>query len=172
MRSIHKSTRFPETMKYEDEKSNKDAQKSKFFSNFFASVFLKCNQVDQNRTFTKKNYNQVNVSETKVLEILSKFETSKACGPDNIGNLVLKNQPALSKSLLRVFEAALSKGYFPSFWKISEIIPIFRDEDRADVKQYRLLSLLCSTSNFFEKVIYNEQYEIVKTTIHNAPHGF
>ena len=65
----------------------------------------------------------MNVSETKILEILSELETSKACGPDNTGNLVLKNLPVLSKSLLIVFKAALSKGYFPSFWKISEVIP-------------------------------------------------
>ena len=37
-----------ETMKYEDEKSNDGAQKSKFFSDNFASVFLKSNQVDRN----------------------------------------------------------------------------------------------------------------------------
>ena len=48
---------FPETMKYEDEKSNDDAQKNNLFSNFFASDFLKSNQVDPTRTFAKKNYN-------------------------------------------------------------------------------------------------------------------
>ena len=69
----------------------------------------------------------MNISETKILEFLSKLETSKACGPDNIGNLVLKNPPAFSKSLLIVFKAALSKCYFPSFWKISEVILVFKD---------------------------------------------
>ena len=57
LRSIHKSSRFPETMKDEDEKPNDDAQKNMFFSDFFASVFPKSNQVDQNRTFAKKVYN-------------------------------------------------------------------------------------------------------------------
>ena len=91
---------------------------------------------------------------------------------DNIGNLVLKNLPALSKSLLIVFKAAVSKGYFPSFWKISEVIPVFRDKDRADVKQYRPISLLCNTSKIFEKVIFNELYDIIQTTLHNAQLGF
>ena len=71
-----------------------------------------------------------------------------------------------------VFKAALSKGYFPSLWKISEVILVFKDEDRADVKQYRPLSLLCNASKVFEKVIFNELYDIVKTTQHNAHHGF
>ena len=34
--SIHKSSRFPETMMYEDEKSNEDAQKIKFFLRVFS----------------------------------------------------------------------------------------------------------------------------------------
>ena len=150
MRSILKSSRFPETMKYEDEKSNDDAQKSMFFSDFFASVFLKSNQVDQNRTFAKKTCKHVNISETTILEILSKLETSKAWGPDNIGNLVLKNLPALSKFLLILFKAAISKGCFPSFWKLSEVIPVFKDEDRADVKQYRPISL---TSAIYQNLL-------------------
>ena len=108
-------------MKYKDEKWNDDAEKSMFFSNIYAIVFLKINQIDQNRTLAKKTYNLVNITETAILEILSKLETSKACGPDNIANLVLKKLPALSKSLLIVFNAALSQVYFPSFWKVSEV---------------------------------------------------
>ena len=51
-------------------------------------------------------------------------------------------------------------------------IPVFKDEGRADVKQYRPLSLFCNTSKVFEKVIFNKLYDLVKTTIHNAQHGF
>ena len=104
----------------------------------------------------------------KRLEILSKLETIKACGPDNKGNLVLKNLPALSKSLLIVFKAELSKGYFPTFWKIKEVIPIFKDDGRADVKHYRPISLLCNISKVFEKFKFSELYDIVKTTLHYA----
>ena len=70
---------------------------------------------------------------------------------------MIKNLPALSKFLLIVFKAALSKGYFPSFWKISEVIPVFKDEDRADVKQYRTISHIYNISGF-EKNIFNELY--------------
>ena len=152
-------------MKNEDDKSNDAAQKSKFSSDFYSSAFLKINQVDQNRTFAKKTYNNVNISETKIFEMLSKIETSKACGPHNIGNIVLK-------TCLTVFKAALLKGYIPSFWKKSEIFPVFEDEDRADVKQYRPVSLLCSTSKVFEKINFKKLYDILKTTLHNAQHVF
>ena len=53
-------------MKYEDEKSIDGVQKSKFFSDFFASVFLKRNQIDQNRTLANKNHKQVNIISKRV----------------------------------------------------------------------------------------------------------
>ena len=42
------------------------------------------------------------------------------------------------------FQTALKKGFFPSYWKISKVIPIFRDENRAMIEQYR------SKKNFYE----------------------
>ena len=40
------------------------------------------------------------------------------------------------------------------------------------MKQYRPISLLCNTSKVFKKVMFNELYDIVKTTLHNTQHGF
>ena len=40
------------------------------------------------------------------------------------------------------------------------------------MKQYKPISLLFNTSKVFENVIFNELYDIVKTTLHNAQHGF
>ena len=101
-----------------------------------------------------------------------KLQTNKACGPDNIGNTILKNLPSLSKSLLLVFQAALNKGYFPTYWKVSEVIPIYKDENRAQIENYRPISLLCNVSKVFEKLIFNEIYEIVNPVLDNSQHGF
>ena len=101
-----------------------------------------------------------------------KLQTNKACGPDNIGNTILKNLPSLSNSLLLVFQAALNKGYFPTYWKVSEVIPIYKDENRAQIENYRPISLLCNVSKVFEKLIFNEIYEIVNPVLDNSQHGF
>ena len=110
--------------------------------------------------------------ESKIKKILSKLQTNKACGPDRIGNTVLKNLPALSKSFFLIFKTALNKGFFPSYRKISEVVPIFKDENRALVEQYRPISLLCSVSKVLEKLIFDELYEIVKTKLEESQHGF
>ena len=85
---------------------------------------------------------------------------------------ILKNLPALSKSLHIVLQAALDKRCFPAYWKTSEVIPIFKDENRAMIEQYRPISLLCNVSKVLEKLNFNEIYEIVKPHLDNSQHGF
>ena len=116
-------------------------------------------------------FNKVSIDERKIKEILTKLQTNKACGPDNVGNTILKNLPTLSKSLHIVFQAALNKGCFPAYWKTSEVIPIFKDENRAMIEQYRPISLFCNVLKVLEKLIFNEFYEIVKPHLDNSQHG-
>ena len=80
--------------------------------------------------------------------------------------------PALSESLFLIFKTALNKGFLPSYWKISEVVPIFKDENRALIEQYRPISLLCSVSKVLEKLIFDELNEIVKTKLEESQHGF
>ena len=97
-------------------------------------------------SYEKQKFNKINIDERKIKEMLTKLQTNKACGPDDVGNTVLKNLPTLSKSLLIVFQATLNKGCFPAYWKTSEVIPIFKDENRAMIEQYRPISSLCNVS--------------------------
>ena len=71
-----------------------------------------------------------------IAKVLTKLQTNKACGLDRIGNTVLKNLPSSSKSLILIFKTALNKGFFPSYWKITEVIPIFREQNRAMIEEY------------------------------------
>ena len=172
LRSVYKNNRFPETMKYKKQTSNDDATKAKYFSDFFSSVFNKTDQISEKQSYEKQLFNKINIDETKIKQILKKLRTNKARGPDKIGNRILKNLPALSKSLLILFQTALSKGFFPTYWKISEVVPIFKDDDKSSVEQYRPISLLCNISKVLEKLIYDELYEIVKQKLDNSQHGF
>ena len=126
-------------MSYKDNKTNEDSQKCKYFNDFF-NVFRKSNTIKMKNSYQKGKFNKVNIDERKIKEILTKLQSNKACGPDNVGNTILKNLPTLSKSLRIVFQAALNKGY----WKTSE------DENRAMIEQYKPISLLCNVSKVSE----------------------
>ena len=61
-------------------------------------------------------------------KIMLELDINKATGPDNLGNLVYKNlAKTISKSVLIIFQIFLNKGIFPETWKLSEVVPIFKD---------------------------------------------
>ena len=159
-------------MIYRNERTNDDKIKCNYISEFFSNVFLKSNKIKMQESYEKRKFNKISIDENKIKEILLKLQTNKACGPDNIGNTILKNLPSLSMSLLLVFQAALNKGYFPTYWKVSEVMLIYKDENRAQNENYRPISLLCNVSKVFEKLIFNEVYEIVNPVLDNSQHGF
>jgi hypothetical protein len=52
----------------------------------------------------------------------------------------------------------LSTGKFPTRLKFSQINPIFKNGNKAEMLNYRPISLLTSFSKVFEKVIYKRLY--------------
>ncbi len=85
--------------------------------------------------------------------------TSKATGPDNIGNMLLKKcAPSISGVLTRIFNLSLTLGQFPNSWKIAHIVPIHKKGSVHDFKMYRPVSLLPCVSKIFEKLVFKEVY--------------
>ncbi len=101
----------------------------------------------------------INILQDDVYELLSKLDTSKATGPDNIGNIFLKNcAPSISGVLTRIFNLSLTMREFPDSWKIANIVPIHKKGSVHNFKMYRPVSLLPCISKVFEKLIFKEVY--------------
>ena len=75
------------------------------------------------------------VDKTKI-KILEKLDTNKACGPDNVGIIILKNLSCLMESVLIVSKSALLRGQFPTFWETRKVVPVLKDNDNADIEQF------------------------------------
>ena len=65
-----------------------------------------------------------------------------------------------------------NKGNFPSYWKISQITPIYKEGSRAEVNCYTPISLLCCVSKIFEKVIFDEIYSHCRHRLNEKQFGF
>ena len=79
----------------------------------------------------------------EVLKVLLSLNPGKATGPDNIGNLMLKQSAhAIAESLCRIFNYSLETGSFPSSWKNSNVVPILKKNDHQDKTNYRPISLM------------------------------
>ena len=112
------------------------------------------------------------VTEEVISKILLGLDVNKACGPDNMRNIFLKNLPRLAIFLKLVFQTCLNKGVFPEEWKNSEVTPIFKENNKTGVTQYRPISLLANVSNVFEKLIFNQMYLHFEPSFHRAQYGF
>ena len=79
---------------------------------------------------------------------------------------------SLAKSLSVIFITFYNKRCFPTFWKKSEVTPIFTDTDRSLVKKYRPISLLCNISKVWEKMIEKTIAEIFLPKVDPCQYGF
>ena len=71
--------------------------------------------------------------------------------------MVLKNcDPDLSQILAELFNMCLKESCFPDCWKLSLVVPVFKnDGERSTAKTYRLVSLLSVVSKVFDNFVNN-----------------
>ena len=92
-----------------------------------------------------------------VRKVVMNLDMSKASGPDCIPVVVLKNcEPELSYILAELFNKCLKEFCFPDCWKVSSVVPVFKNiGERSTAKNYRPVSLLSVVSKDFEKLVNN-----------------
>ena len=178
LNKISSSRKYPQKMFYKEKSTRDDTQKATFFNEFFISVYQKesiPNPLARNTNCspTEEICTQIHIEETKIQYILKNLLTNKASGFDGIGNIILKNlSETLSKSLYLLFRTFINKRLFPTYWKTSQVAPIFKEKNKASVECYRPISLLCSASKVFEKIIFDNIYPKVQPFLENAQYGF
>ena len=64
------------------------------------------------------------------------------------------------------------KGYLAKRMETHLITPIFRSGDKANIRNYRPVSLLCILSKILEKLIYNSLSDFVSNCISTHQFGF
>ena len=90
-----------------------------------------------------------------VKKVIVKLDSSKASGPDCIPVKVLKNcEPELSYILAKLFNLCLKESCFPDCWKVSSVVPVFKNVgERSTARNYDPVSLLSVATKVFEKLV-------------------
>ena len=108
---------------------------------------------------SRTNFKPHNFSVTlkMVKTVIMNLDLSKASGPDCIPKVVLKNcEQELSYILAELFNKCLKESCFPDCWKVSSVVPIFKNVGkRSTAKNYRHVSLPSVVSKVFEKLVNN-----------------
>ena len=79
-----------------------------------------------------------------VRKVVMNLHLSKASRPDSIQVVVLKNcEPELFYILAELFNKCLKEYCFPDYWKVSSVVPVFKNVgERSAAKNYHPISLL------------------------------
>ena len=86
------------------------------------------------------------------------LDSSKASSPDCIQLVLLINcEPELSYILAQLFNMCLEESCFSDCWKVSLVIPLFKNVgERSRAKNYCPVNLLSVISKLFEKLVNNK----------------
>ena len=138
---------------------------------FFNDYFCVQSTIDDSHVSLPPNisYFQTNIilsnvyaSEQEINDLLKNVDVSKACGCDGISNKILKicaNE--ITKSFTSLVNLSLLYESFPNQWKLANVIPIFKKDDRQSKLNYRPVSLLVSLSKIAEKIVFVRLYNFL-----------
>ena len=104
---------------------------------------------------TNLKLHNISVTPKMVKKVIKNLDLSKASGPDCIPVVVLKNcEPELSYILAELFSKFLKESSFPDCWKVSSVVPVFKNAgESSTAKNYCPVSLLSVVSKVFEKLV-------------------
>ena len=99
----------------------------------------------------------ISVTSKMVKEVIMNLDLSKASGLDCIPVVIPRNcEPELSCILAELFNKCLKESCFLDRWKISSVVPVFKNVGKkSTAKHCRPVSLLSVVSKVFEKLLSN-----------------
>ena len=84
---------------------------------------------------------------------------NKAVGPDFVSHKMLKETIfSVTTHLCFLFNRSLKESLFPTQWKISNVLPLFKKGDSSELSNYRPVSLLSCVGKIMERVVFKYVY--------------
>ena len=115
------------------------------------------------------------VTEGELKSCICSMKVDKSNGPNSIPTPILKlTCETIAKPLTNIINNSFQNGIFPDFFKIAQVIPIYKKGCKLDRSNYRPISLLSNISKLFEKLMHNRLSNFLKTSniIYELQFGF
>ena len=100
-------------------------------------------------------FNHVSMAETEL--ILQSLDPNKATGHDQIPACVLRNGASvLAAPIARLINTVIDNACVPAEWKLAEICPVFKRDEKFDKSKYRPVSILVVLDKVFERCVQKQ----------------
>ena len=173
VKSSKNSSRIPEVMFYEGLTANEPLAKANMFNQYFYKQFSEPSCYETNIEFDNDITFDIDFSAPRVKLLLDNLDINKAKGPDAISGAVLKNcSETLSYPLSILFNLSYNTGYIPQEWKLTNVVPVHKKDDKNKVINYRPISLTSLVMKVFERILYDELLTRTIDKIDKRQHGF
>ena len=145
------------------------------FNTYFTFVFSTSQniQVENGAPVTETIIDDIVLQVSEVEDILKSLDPKKATGPDEVPAKVLKETAAtIAPSLCRMFNRSLAEGYIPSDWKLANVVPVHKKDEKDHIENYRPISLLWVISKVLKRCVLNRIKVRLDELTSPCQHGF
>jgi len=115
------------------------------------------------------------IEPSEIINLINKCKNFNSFCNNSLTNIVLKNTAnPISLPLSILFNICINKGEFPSSFKETIVIPIYKNGERNKCSNYRPISLTLTISKLFEKCLKIRIFEFLDKHIffHKNQFGF
>ena len=139
--------------------------KCQLFNTYFQSQCTVLNTSSVLPDFVKKtakSLNEIKFTQNQITDLIRKLQPNKSHGFDGISARILKlADSAISLPLFTIYKDCIDKGIFPKKWKMANVSPIHKKNEKNIISNYRPISLLPLCGKILEKLIYDNLYTYI-----------
>lgn len=176
LKNMKNDTDLPSTFNLDSTISTDSNHIANMFAENFSSVYSQAQLPPPLFTFDNcltSALSEIKISRLDILDEIKNLKFDSSSGPDNTPPIVIKKCAyTIVTPLLILYNWTLATGIYPDKWKTSYVIPIFKNGDRNDIKNYRPICKLSCISKLLEAIIYRKLAPILSPLIINNQHGF
>ena len=182
IKAKNKSDGFPNDLELNGVSSDDPLTIANLFASFFQSVYVsdrdhrdlnferKFDYIPMNPSYL---FNDLSFSDRDILDGLNNLELNFNSGPDGLSSGFLRKCAVpLHHIICKLFNVSMCTGSFPSLWKLSHIIPIFKSGRKNKIVNYRGISLQSALPKVFDALVCDRLYVVSKRIICHNQHGF
>jgi hypothetical protein len=114
-------------------------------------------------------------TELEISAIINKLKSKTSTGIDKISCKVIKqSDQVIIPPLTYIINISMETGTVPNHMKMAKVIPVYKNKEINELKNYRPISLLPAFSKILEKVVYKRLYQYFNNNglFFNSQYGF